>query len=466
VNEFEEIIDELKKELRRAKNESINDAEFSLETGLFEELIADIYARELNPSRRLMTGMQGFNDLVGGGLESGRVYMLFGMAGCGKSLTMLNIAYQIKKYNKNYVCHDKTKRPCIVLLTMENSIQETITRLFSIITDDNMRNYSLDEVIEKFRRDGQLTLSDDSPIDIFIKYKPNLSVDTSYMYTLVDELEEKGYEVICFMQDHVKRIRPAFSRNDLRLDLGEVVNDFKVFANEKDIPVISDSHLNRDGARVVDMALSSNKQDVTRLIGRANVGESMLMIDNTDCGIILNIEHDKQGNRYMIFSRIKMRDKAGPRDYIAHPFAEGSTIRLVEDIFDPVPAFKESLHATQNIITPSSDYQDRIVKRYTDDDEDSIFNNRLMDVECSIPATPQDVEIIGGMPIGGNVQIEVIGEPSAPIYPMPSSDASAHKQIITNNNLIASMGIPNMRNAVIFFDEMGNQIDQFTPSVF
>lgn len=456
VDEFENIVDELKKEFRRAKNESYSDAEFSLEDGLFEEIISDIYAREINPSRRLVCGMQGVNELVGGGFEGSRVYMLFGMAGCGKSLTMLNIAKQIKKYNTNYKCKDRTKRPCIVLLTMENSIQETVTRLFSLITNDSMRNYTLDEVIDRFRNEGELTLTDESPIDIFIKYKPNMSVDTSYMYTLVDDLDEKGYEVICFMQDHIKRIRPAFSRGDLRLDLGEVVNDFKVFANEKDIPVISDSHLNRDGARVVDMALSANKQDVTRLIGRANVGESMLMIDNTDCGIILNKEYDKAGKEYMIFSRIKMRDKAGKRDYIAQPFVEGSTIALYEDFNDPIPSFKESLHTPANsIVVHGNDYANKMVKQCEDDEEDSIFSTPVPGPAETNTQNQYNV-VYGGMPpIGSNV--EVIGSPSEPIYPTTQSeDQQAILNQIKMNQILASVNLP---SPVTFYDENGNEID-------
>ena len=194
VEEFETVVDRVKKEFRKAKNESATEIEFSLAEGVFEEILYDVYQRETNPSRRLLTGMQGFNELVGGGLESGRVYMLFGMAGAGKSLTMLNIAYQIKKYNKGYQCKDRTKKPCICILTMENSVHETITRLFSLVAGQRMSNFSYEEVVTKLKEDGELYLNDESPIDIFIKYKPNMSCDTTYLYSLYDELEERGFE--------------------------------------------------------------------------------------------------------------------------------------------------------------------------------------------------------------------------------------------------------------------------------
>lgn len=451
VSEFENIVDRVKKEFRRVKNESLSEMEFTLADGIFEEVMCDVYARESNPSRRLKTGMQGFNELVGGGLESQRTYMLFGMAGSGKSLTMLNIAYQIKKYNRNYQCKDKTKKPCIAILTMENSVHETVTRLFSIITGDRMTNYTIDEVIEKLRTDGELVLNDESPIDIFIKFKPNLSIDTTYLYTLYDDLLDRGYEMICLMQDHVKRIRPAFPRHDMRLDLGEVVNDFKTFAIEKDIPVISDSHLNRDGARIIDSAQSANKQDATKLLGRSNVGESMLMIDNVDCAIIINKEYDRDGKEYMIFFRQKMRDQASKRDYIAHPFAVGSTIRLVEDLLDPIPAFRESLYepttmnrGDSNSNVRMNDYSGNI--RNLDDDDDGLFNKKTKNMPqvYSTGMVPETIQL-------STMNFDLIGGPSVPVYQNYQNPVSSPIQ--ETGFFDQPTGVPQGMVHAIYFDE-------------
>ncbi len=184
-----------------------------------------------------------------------------------------------------------------------------------------------------------------------IKYKPNHSVSTDYLYTLYDELEDEGYEPICLIQDHVKRIRAVDNDKDLRLELGNIVNEFKVFASLKDIPVISDSHLNREAARIIDNGANKSKADITRMLGKENVGESLVMLDNLDMGIIINKDWDRDGNLYMVFSTIKSRYKT-EREYIAQPFLPGSTIRLVEDVGLPVPAFKETLRSAGNLIGP------------------------------------------------------------------------------------------------------------------
>ena len=350
VNEFKDLNSYFTTGFRKMTvNDNFTDMTFSLRDGQFESAITNTWNTVTNPSRRLICGMQGLNEMLGGGFESGRVYMLLGTSGVGKSLTLLNLIYQIKRFNKFYKTKDPTKTPCIVLLTMENTVIETITRLFAISVDDksNMGNYSAQDCINMLRTQGELVLNDSSPIDIVIKYKPNRSVDTSYLYTLYDDLEDDGYEMICLVQDHVKRIRSVYYNSDLRLELGDVVNELKVFAADKDIPVLTNSHLNRDASRVIEEASRKNNQDVGKLLGKSNTGESMLMIDNLDCGIIITLDFDKDQNRFMSFSLIKMRDKPN-RTYIAQPFAQGSTIRLMED-YGGIPQFKETLHGTPEL---------------------------------------------------------------------------------------------------------------------
>ena len=349
VAEIEEWVNEMQTSFRRVRSQSVTDLTFSLKKETYEDTIREIYNTVTSPSRKLRCGMQGLNEMVAGGFENTRVYGLLGGTGIGKSLVLLNIAVQIKKYNKYLKPKDPTKIPTIVILTMENTVAETVTRLFNIVSSpEEMKNFTVDEVLEMLKRDGELFLSDDSPINILIKYMPNRSVDTGYLYTLVEDLEDEGYETICLIQDHLKRIRSAFPQTDLRIELGEVVNEFKVFAQLKDIPVITNTHLNREAAKVIDEMKRNNKADLTRMLGRANTGESMLILDNIDCAFIINVEYDANGQKYMVFSRVKMRDRASAREYICQPFVNGNDIKLVEDYYSDVPAFRESLKQQPN----------------------------------------------------------------------------------------------------------------------
>lgn len=343
--EIEQATAQLHTKFRKAKVESNTEQMFSLAPDNLHAVLMDTWEETTSKYRKLITGMQGFNQLIGGGFENTRVYLLLGITGVGKSMTLMNIAYQIKKYNKGFKPKDPTKRPCVLYLTMENTVTESLQRLFQICTGEELAKQSSPEEAErKLRTEGELYLTDSSPIDILIKFKPNKSEDTSYLYTLVEDLEDEGYEVICLLQDHAKRIRSTTNNPDIRLELGDVINEFKTFAMLKDIPVISNSHLNREGARVIDANATSSKSDLTRLLGKSNIGESLLMLDNVDFAAIINNEYDREGNKYMVFKQVKTRIKSF-RDYICQPFDKENEIKLVEDYYSPLPVFKETLYS-------------------------------------------------------------------------------------------------------------------------
>lgn len=380
--EIEAATAELNTLFRKAKAETVSERAFSLTPETLKAVITDSWQEVTSSYRKLITGMQGFNQLIGGGFENTRVYLLLGLTGVGKSMTLINIAYQLKKYNKGFKPKDPTKRPCIVILTMENTVTETIQRLFQICTGEEFsKQSSPDEAIRKLQVEGELYLTDESPIDLIIKFKPNKSEDTSYLYTLVEDLEDEGYECIALVQDHAKRIRSTERNPDVRLELGDVINELKTFAMLKDIPVITNSHLNRDGARTIDANATKSKADLTRLLGKSNIGESMLMLDNIDYACIINTEYDNENHKYMVFKEVKTRVKTY-RDYICQPFDIVNEIKLVEDYYSPIPVFKESLYSApvlntgvqQQSTTQTTASNSRYMTNIpVDDDDDNIY---------------------------------------------------------------------------------------------
>ena len=363
---------------RKAKSEQSHEVTFSLKDGIFEDSMREIHENVTNPSCRLYTGMQGFNELIGGAFETTRVYMLLGLAGAGKSFTLLNIAKQLKTNNKHYRPKDPTKIPVIVLLTMENTVQETVTRLFEITTGQDMGKVDVETAIKMLKKDGEMYIADDNPIDIIVKYVPNRSVDTSYLYTLAEDLEDEGYEMICLIQDHVKRIRSIERTPDIRIELGNVINEFKTFAMLKDCVVITNGHLNREAAKSIDDGNRTNKGDLIRMIGRANISESMLMIDNLDVGIVIQQEYDEKGNKYMGFKRIKERIKCNPNFNIVYQmFKSPESLEFIEDLDKRVPLHKDTLKGDVNLINLNKMAEENKYKVLED-------NNSIFDEEFNI----------------------------------------------------------------------------------
>lgn len=345
VKDIEEWINGMQVKFRRSRADDSDDITFSLSGDTYIEAMSETYKQLSSPSNKLRFGVQALNALTGGGVEAGRVYTILGLPGEGKSSTLLDMAIQLKRYNKEYQCKDPTKKPCVVLLVMENRVMESVERLFSMCVGNGMLNYSEDEAINILKNQGNLHLSTDDPIDIIIKFKPNLSVDTSYLYTLTEDLEDDGYEVICVIQDYMKRIRSVDGMfgGDIRLQLGSVVNEFKTFATLKNIPVITASQLNRTATSSVDEARIKNKADLVRLIGRANVGESNLILENSDWICLIAPEYDKDKNKYLGIQRVKSRYYIKNDLHTCYlPYVNG-TIKFVEDLYSPIPVHKVTM---------------------------------------------------------------------------------------------------------------------------
>lgn len=342
VNQIEDWLNRMQVKFRRSRANNAEDLTFSLIGENYIQAMLETHRQLASPSNRLVFGSQALNALTGGGVEATRVYTLLGLPGEGKSATLIDMAIEIKRYNKNYICSDPTKRPCVVLLVMENSIKETIQRIFSMCVGKDILNYSENEIMDILRNEGNLSVSGNDPIDLIVKFRPNLSEDTSYLYTLCEDLEDEGYEVICLIQDYIKRIRSVDGSfgGDLRLQLGSVINEFKVFATLKNIPVITASQLNRTATSAIDEARVKNQADLVRLIGRSNVGESNLIIENSDWIALIAPEYDKDGNKYLGIQRVKSRYYIPGDFFCAYlPYIK-DTIKFIEDFYSPVPVHK------------------------------------------------------------------------------------------------------------------------------
>ena len=248
---------------------------------------------------------------------------------------LLKILRDTKKYNGDLQVRKPGKRPCALLVTMENDISETIERIFNMtVTDENIRNYSPKQVVKMVKEKGELMISNDNSMDIKIKYCSNRSIDTSDLYTMIDDLADEGKEVIMLILDYLKRIRPAEKGKDEKEELKNITNELKTLALDYDIPVVTAHQLNRSGATVVDAAMQNNKEDLARFLGRSNVGSAWEVVENADWVCIINVEKKREtGQYYLTFKRVKIRYKnISDLGYFNHPFDGENRMRLIDDI--------------------------------------------------------------------------------------------------------------------------------------
>ena len=458
INEIKYLIQKLNSGFNKFESGKNIESEFSLYDDTFDNTFRDIFSKETSPSRILKTGLSGLNQMLNGGFQSGRVYIFFGTAATGKSFFVLDIAMQISKYNYMYKTKDPTKQPCIIILTMENSVRENVSRMFTMITGEVMAEHTQYDEANMLFKNALEAYSGHREVDLFMEYQPNLSQSTNYLYALVDKVKSQNKEPICIIIDHIKRIRSIDPAKDMRLDLGNIVNEFKAFANIQDIPIITISHLNREAAK--NIGENKNKKDIIRSLGVNNVSDSLLMIDNCDIGVILNKETDSKGNYYMGFSSIKSRTKCDVELFF-QPFMEHHGLKLIEDAYSQYPAYRWTLIDKEAgpLRINNNDYVKTASKRIDDDEDMFSSNNIARDSAISVD------DIANSSVVGVQVQSQIqqpqpysnfeIQQPMLDLQPLPipTEEMTTWEQELINlkynTNSVAVFSILNDEGIVI-----------------
>ena len=340
---IDDNISKLKTELDMAHREltkySLNDDKDEL--GLNDDIrrikLAECIKDIQEPTHILKTGMRMFNDLIKGGFEPARLYSLFGMPGDGKSLTLKDLAIQILKYNKGYKCRDKTKKPVILYLSMENRIQEDMQLFMNMIGYDiNIRDkkYSVDYISDLWENS---IFNDKDGIRFVFVYKSVYSIDTQYIRDKIDELANAGYETIAVIQDYIKRILPSIRANDdERLKLGTITNEFRAIAIDYQLVFITASQLNREGSKEIILNREKGKYDAAMSsIDSFYIGESSLINENLDYSIFIVPfwVNDDKTKKYMGFKAVKRRFGGTTNsNKFYQPYCEDCSLKLQEDI--------------------------------------------------------------------------------------------------------------------------------------
>ena len=327
--------------IKRRTNSIDSNQSFSLQEETLTAVVSDALTRLKNRSRIFLTGIQRLNTFLAPGYQGGKLYTYLACPGGGKSQILLKSALDIRKYNKDVECKNPDNRPAVLMITMENTIDETVERIFNMVgPNDDIRNYTPKQVERILKKEGGLELTDKDGIDIIIKYFPNRSIDTGDLYALIQDLDDEGVEVIALVLDYLKRIKPAERADTEKEELKNITNELRDLAIWFDIPVITAQQLNRSAASVIDAAIQANKADVTRLVGRDGIAGAWEIIENTDVLIIINREKKlNTGEVYLTFKLLKRRYGSMDDDellreltYFNHPYVKGSGIKLVDDL--------------------------------------------------------------------------------------------------------------------------------------
>lgn len=331
------------------------------------DLIKFSVEKAQKPSAILQTGIRNLNAILGPGFRGGKLYMILGMSGKFKSGTLLNIADQITKFNPALEKVVNGKRNTLLFITMENSIDETIERLFNMYADetDSYFNTTPAEVAEVLRTRGKFIFTNDTTdgIAICIKYYANMEINTAELYRIIDDMEVNNFHVIGVILDYIKRIDSVYKHSgDETLRVTYVAKELKTLALNYDIPVISAQQINRVGNATVDAAMRDGKSDLIRFVGNSDIGGAWSVIEESDWVCIINLEkHVKTGKLYLTVKRTKNRSGKSDvttMDYFNHPFTNDKSLKLMTDVDKDASVSILSLSSDLNSVDLSEDNED------------------------------------------------------------------------------------------------------------
>lgn len=334
---------------------------FNFSDDEFMDLLSRIVDKAKKPSTVLMTGIRQLNAILSPGFQSGRMYTFLGGTGRFKSGTLWNITDQIRQYNPQIKPVENGMRKVLLFVTMENTIYETILRLFDMYNPGvkDIKEMEVEEVAKILREEGHFMFTDDSGIDIEMRYYSDLEIATSNLYTLIQELADQGKQVIALILDYILKLNSDKEHHgDERVRISYAGRELKALAQYYDIPVITAMQINREGNSILEATMQDSKEDIGRFIGNSYIGQCWDLVQESDWVCFINLEMQKSTGRWFLsFKRTKIRGKRDPLalDYFNHPFVNNNGIRLEPDVDKPEPISVISLASDLVSIDDSPD---------------------------------------------------------------------------------------------------------------
>lgn len=392
VDALNEVNDRMNRLIVKMKNTEISTGilrQFNFAAPNVADMIKFTVEKAQKPSAILQTGIRSLNAILGPGFRGGKLYTILGMSGKFKSGTLLNLADQITKFNPSLEKVVNGKRNTLLFITMENSIEETIERLYGMYADetDNYMNSTPEQVIEVLRTKGKFIINDETSdgIAIEIRYYANMEINTADLYRIIDDMENNNQHVIGLILDYIKRINSVYQHHgDETVRVTYVAKELKTLALTYDIPVITAQQINRMGNATVDAAMRNDKHDLIRYVGNSDIGGAWSVIEESDWVAIINLEkHVKTDKLYLTIKRTKNRSGKSDvtmMDYFNHPFTNDRSLKLMTDVDKDASVSILSLSSDLNSVDlseESSDAQSRPVTESFKDkaSKQAIFNS-------------------------------------------------------------------------------------------
>ena len=280
--------------------------------------------RKENPNLEeyIPTGFDVIDEVEGGFRKSELVYII-GRKGSGKSILMLNFAYNAWIRGKN-----------VLLFSLEISKEDYERRLAACacnIRSNGLKKGTLTPDEEgRFRIYLKNLLKDKSiegdPIGQMVIVDVPAQCKSSFIEaTMLAEQRRRNLKFDIVFVDYAGIMMPDIIVPEKRHQQGQIALDLKRIARKHEVVVVSAAQMTRQGRN--DTAQRGGHSD------SAHIAESDQVADHIDWGIAVRVEH--QESRYGILESFKTRDAAPFSFTFLKAYDKMRMEKITGDITDP-----------------------------------------------------------------------------------------------------------------------------------
>lgn len=232
-------------------------------------------AKDIRASNRvILTGVRALNNLLSPGYLGGCLYVYMALPGCYKSGILLDGHVSTCKYNTHIRETLNGKTPISMYISMENTMAQTIRRLWSLLYPNaDMSMFTVDEIQEMISKE-----MDTHGVRSVILYYGYREKSTADLANIIRAYNTENTQVVAVFLDYIKRIRPA--RTDAaataseKTELHAIMNELKTIAGNFEIPIITGHQLNRAAAQAIDTMRKGGIGRTADGMNRSNTGSA------------------------------------------------------------------------------------------------------------------------------------------------------------------------------------------------
>lgn len=271
--------------------------------------ISQLYDSLTDPSNILVTGIKELNRFLNGGYRRKRMYIYYAPTNSFKSGILLYNALWIMTFNPEIKPKFPNKKLAILLITMENTVEETMDRIHAIYTAGQVdpRNISKEEYLKQW---DDIFENLNTNFKLYIRYKQPGTTSVGIM-TEVQEIEEDdNVEIAGVIIDHLGNMGKLDKNVDDRKGLINTTYELSDWAKQTDRTIITAMHTNSSFDEMRAEAEQNGKTNIVRSMGRHCIADAKYIDRAVDQSIYMLKERSNiDGKWYLGFKYEKVRSK-------------------------------------------------------------------------------------------------------------------------------------------------------------